>query len=775
MQRLLETGDIHPAVAILLGIGEHDEAIEAYVSQKCYMEALLLTCLILPSNWDRQCFLLRKWGEVAVKTGNPELAVRIFSCTSEQTTEPWASPRAQDAIFKAQSDAAQGSESPSSPDNGSRLTTKNAALKLITSFPEKGAALLPTTQASRNTPVNGLDSTVTPIADSALSLEGQSAWYRQTRKDRDPASAISNRTATPGSYNRRRESSTRSGHSRTSRTTPQTASKEFPPPLLQEGGRRPMSIVKEGEASTSSPASQRPETRVKETEYAPSPIADAISRLRKDSRARNGSRDRMPEGLHLDVIDTAFLDSALSPAFPTQSTDQSGTSFNSSNTGFSGTSSPPLTAGSGRGRALEHYLNQLEQAGVTRQRAASRARAESRNRVRSAARSKSRGADRRDTSESRGRKADMIYVGQPKRSPTSPMAMSPDEVIAAQSESNSRTAVKVDSPVEENTAAMARSRKQSLAATASETVDTVADNVLDCEREVILSKTSLSPTDGTNLDMMSHYQDVAFSGRPQHQLRRSASVSYPTAAPLTQRIDIHIDEKPLPESPDFDNLSPTSMSRKELAARELERRRQSLARRPSAPNIPLPGDAVSRRPQMGPRSRTELGDSPVSHIPLYLHQDPISRSQSVDQTALERKQVVQNTSFPGKVVMGLPANPRAMLHARSMSFNTRGEGSNSLPPALPQEDDKDGCSSSGSMLSPLLPSTAYVQPPRLDRSASVPIDYMPSPQEISAPMGVGDSPTRRIAHSRSKSHMGPSASALTTNRHSQYRRDYSRV
>jgi hypothetical protein len=102
VQRLLEKGDIHPAVAILLGLGEQNDAIEVYVSQKHYMEAVLLTCLMFPTDWQRQSFLVRKWGEAAVAKGKAELAVRCFSCMGLETTEPWFSPRAQDAVFSAQ-------------------------------------------------------------------------------------------------------------------------------------------------------------------------------------------------------------------------------------------------------------------------------------------------------------------------------------------------------------------------------------------------------------------------------------------------------------------------------------------------------------------------------------------------------------------------------------------------------------------------------------------------------------------------------------------------
>src|SRR6266700_6748557 len=79
VQRLLEKGDVHPAVAILLGLGEQNDAIEVYVSRKYFMEAILLTCLVYPTDWQRQSYLVRKWGEVAVSHGKPELAVRCFS------------------------------------------------------------------------------------------------------------------------------------------------------------------------------------------------------------------------------------------------------------------------------------------------------------------------------------------------------------------------------------------------------------------------------------------------------------------------------------------------------------------------------------------------------------------------------------------------------------------------------------------------------------------------------------------------------------------------
>ena len=76
----------------------------------------------------------------------------------------------------------------------------------------------------------------------------------------------------------------------------------------------------------------------------------------------------------------------------------------------------------------------------------------------------------------------------------------------------------------------------------------------------------------------------------------------------------------------------SAFGRKEIAAIELEKRRLSLARRPSAPAIPLPADLPSStyRPALGQRSHTDLGDSPTSALSF------LSRSQTVDPEAMSR-------------------------------------------------------------------------------------------------------------------------------------------
>ncbi|GAB7355949.1 hypothetical protein MBLNU459_g6583t1 [Dothideomycetes sp. NU459] len=223
VQRLLEKGDIHPAVAILLGLGEHNDAVEVYVSRAYYTEAVLLTCLIFPADWQRQSYLVRKMGELAM------------------TSEPWFSPRAQDAVFTAQKEQFLGPAlaspplSPPSATGSSRMAFKNPPLKLITTFGDKGVPVLPS--RGQATPMSNTLG-VTPIAESALTPGGAASWLNNThRKDRDPSSA---RTATPGAYNRKRFP-TRSESAHTRDETPQTASRDFALPSKRLDNMPPLS------------------------------------------------------------------------------------------------------------------------------------------------------------------------------------------------------------------------------------------------------------------------------------------------------------------------------------------------------------------------------------------------------------------------------------------------------------------------------------------------------------------------------------------------------
>ena len=75
-QRLLESGDVHAAATIMIGMGDCNDAIEIYASHHKYMEALIVAALFFPSVWERQSHLIKKWGEWAIKNGRRELAIR---------------------------------------------------------------------------------------------------------------------------------------------------------------------------------------------------------------------------------------------------------------------------------------------------------------------------------------------------------------------------------------------------------------------------------------------------------------------------------------------------------------------------------------------------------------------------------------------------------------------------------------------------------------------------------------------------------------------------
>lgn len=78
VQRLLESGDIHAAATIMIGMGDQNDAIEIYVSHKRFMEALILLCLFYPNVWERQSQIIKKWGEFAVLHGQQQLAIRWY-------------------------------------------------------------------------------------------------------------------------------------------------------------------------------------------------------------------------------------------------------------------------------------------------------------------------------------------------------------------------------------------------------------------------------------------------------------------------------------------------------------------------------------------------------------------------------------------------------------------------------------------------------------------------------------------------------------------------
>lgn len=676
VQRLLEKGDIHPAVAVLLGFGEHDDAIEVYVSRGFYMEAILLTCLTMPSDWQRQSYLVRKWGETSVMQGQPELAVRCFSCTSLETSDPWSSPRSQGATFSSPKEQGIG-PSPLSPPlspqfavGTNRKLTRNASLKLITTFGDKGNPLvLPS--VDQRTPMAGmLGVGVTPIAESAISPGGAAPWLRTgSRFDRDPSSA---RTATPGGYARRQLPS-RSGTSRTRDTsqTPLTARREISGPThIAESletksfghNRKSSSIGSKEKVQNLEQASQQPF----QINRLPSPSSDVFARLKSETRTRNGSRERGNSDLHVQVFDTTYL--------PTQPSQVS--------TAISAHLDPFTDLRQRQDEASDH------------------------------------------NSDYRGRPVKR-YIGAPKISPSSPIPMSPDEVQASRAMTAATTTdesyYRQSAPQRKNSNAGRSSRANSQAPT----------------RQRDPSRVDQRPAVST--------RDRSESRpRPQISGRRAASVKGDIeyriqADPVSEHHRESLDE----DSSASENLSEgfvrrrdlQNLTKKQLAARELEERRASLARRPSVPVIPLPSDvsAPPKRPLMAPRHHTELGDTPSSFVPPYSG-GQITRSHTADPESKGRFPNTKNTGTSTPTVpIGLPATPRAMRHPRYMSADpNEHEAVPSVPqipetppqltPATFQQESPSSKVAEDDQVAPLLPSTVFGQPAAMSppRSSSAP-------------------------------------------------------
>ena len=748
VQRLLEKGDVHPAVAILLGLGEHNDAIEIYVSQRYWVDAVLLTCLTCPSDWGRASYLIRKWGENAVQHGQAELAVRCFSCTSIETSEPWFSPRAQDAVYAAQQERltqppsagpmSSSSVSPPSRSASGRLTAKNASLKLITTFGDKGAAVV----GDATTPMNALG--VTPIQQSAMPLSpgGVDPWTQtRTRNMRDPSSA---RTATPGGFSRRKRLPSRNDIERVQYetsdiSTPITAARDFATANQFATSRRTSSVGSTQEPATAlkdSAYSDRlaPDTALRGEIHLPSPAQGVFTRLKDETQARNSSLERKPEGLAVHVMETRYLDTPSQAAAMRDSD----------------ALSPVLTDGSSKsakGRAIDDYISSVEEA---RERAREK-RTRSKGRGKSRPRDESLGARAtnrpRELSETRG-PHDTRYIKPAKRSPSSPIPMSPEEIAQATQASKAEPATtddesfyKLASPVDSHKSTRSHKsesrserrrpsiaaasdtgpppapspapppppRARSRAASRQKSPDGLrprADSGRGRSEQRTIGSTARSPSSpfpmSSEAEAPSLLDDTNSDGRrvrlrtgsraegeqrdrrdeSRSRRERSSSRKPPQASEVSSMPASHIsrisgmDSSTVSSASENRVLGSRGLSRKELAAKELEERRLSLARRPSAPSIPLPGDMRNHgqtgRPSLGQRSHTELGNSPTSYQP------PMSRAQTVDPDQMSRYGRVTGVSTPSAPI-GLPATPRAMRHPRYMGTDTDGEGTPPVP------------------------------------------------------------------------------------------------
>ncbi|KAI9803445.1 MAG: hypothetical protein M1833_000964 [Piccolia ochrophora] len=848
-QRSLEKGDINSAATILLGLGNENDAVEVYVSHRRYMEAVLLTCLVFPNDWQRQSELVRTWGEYAVKHSEQHLAIRCFSCTGVETSTVLTSPRATEAVNVAQHQSIPNILSPplSPPsEKPGRMTTKNSALKLITSFGDKNTAMAASKSKffgvgdDDRTPMNAAG--ITPIAESAISPGGDNPLLRPSlRHMKAPDSAT--RTATPGGFARNRLPSI--GETPTD-VTPQTAFKKLrglPTPVDSSSDKEKSELSRPFPHSrhssrgsvdappTLSSAKYEPLNRTQSpmsqvsNKSLPSPAQNAFTVLKQESRTRNGSRDRKPDGLQIQwpPMEAIITGDYMSPGseISDRTDDRSRTSKSKSRSRVRGhgridVATPPLTAASLRsnttaesinsnrsplqsGRSIDKFISSLDEANFharqTRDHSRRRKEGEGRSRqgsVDNGRRSRSHGRvartlDVRDHSEGRGR-SNQRYIKPAKRSPSSPVPMSPEDLNYHKPESyDDERFYNVSSPVTDQ-----KKRERSRLRTASskhraESIESRSTRRRSPDRHLgsrANSKAGLKTSSRGPSRRQSPDGKLLPNERGRSQLRAEGSVTRSPSSPLPMspqaklyRAD-RVDETLGDTDPDRKRLrsrqrstsrrpqergltarrdaSPDPKSRrererstsrrpyersasarpeqrersrarepvikigehartksitKELAAQELEDRRQSLAMRASEQSIPLPG-------------ASSIGRSPINE-----EASPWAESLPTWRSPSERPELIQRSKTTGPESSSMsahPSTPRAMRHPKYSDGSKEIPAVPEIPDNLPSLNQEINGGHAAEQFGQL-PTSVYTPHHRLPpRSMSVPIPEEPS-------------------------------------------------
>ncbi|EAQ86613.1 hypothetical protein CHGG_07866 [Chaetomium globosum CBS 148.51] len=698
VQRLLESGDVHAAATIMVGMGDHNDAVEIYVSHKKYMEALVLTCLFFPAAWERQEQIVKKWGEWAVQHGQQQLAIRCFACTGRESTEPWSSPSAQQLTFPSITQTVPELLSPplSPPvmNHGpQRSIAKNSALKLITSFDPHAKNRLLANVDDGKTPIAAA---ATPMLETALSPGGA-----------DPATAIlrGNRSQfnTPASarpvhgFGRQRlpsigeapDSAQRDLLTAIARPEGDPYANAFQSTEVHDTAVRKLELTR---PNTASPRLMKENVK---GHPPPSPSPAAVAALMEGGRyRRNGSRSRIPEGLDLSL--PSFKDSLPEDLTSPEPSANSSVRYHwpsrrrgpgSVASSVSVASAASSVARSQRGyhnsqsKGLDNYVHSLDAAPTKKQ-----IRESSRDGRNERATSRSR-KDNRGKSQDRGRASSRSYTPKGgKRSPKSPVPMSPEDLInlATPKEdfdqmshnggkgrlidisndemelpSQPSTVKKVGYANRDGSRVRGSSRTASRNGRSSSRARSPDKRhvppALDLRGRSVSrgppSNRSPSSPQPMSANLQQHYygeksdlrRNTSHAGT-ETSSRRKIAAPLKTPAPMQLVADNN--------SGDLRVIKDERQLKKEAAARELEARRKSLATRPSAPPIMHPDEITPAPLASALPSLMELPST--TYVPPKKEDLPF-RSASVDPSAGRSMYATRN-----RPAIGLPATPRAM-------------------------------------------------------------------------------------------------------------------
>jgi len=768
VEKMLTKGEIHMAAVALLALGDKNDAIEVYVSNNCYLEAILLTCLLMPHDWQRQSHLVRKWGEHVVENSQQHLAIRCFSCTGGDLPDTWMSPTAQmysrmttptSTMLVQQQLPTQmhlpmaqhapqqlpqqqyqppaiqtyttamnpnvsrlrggrGFDAPTpvalmapptpfrtAAAKGTRITPLTGGLKLITSFaPKPNQFKFPGLRTDDMTPTAA--NNVTPIAESAIDRSALSPGGLGSYRLNNIASLNSAISAGGGMSRARLPSIGEAPHENGTPTFPPrgvTAPRAPPTPAdsgsdkekEKRAAAKAESEKQEGRKERAEPAltlltaakydpSSTPVQKygaVLEPQTALRPSSssswhNSLGRLQEESNAppgRGGSRGKKPEGLSLQLLQANGLQNPEDPISRPGTVESTTTNFTMSPA--EAPSSYRVKSPSVSGKSIDQYISSLEQAQYY-------GRTKSSNSLRS---NKEEKPERKRSKHRKPRRSEDVNdrpdLPTGKRSPSSPIPMSPEEInafsVSAESFDsvyNSQDVSNSDLPLpssrhhrresgstqgtgrvrhrsrssqpkmkrrnsargsrkqspgpdteagrrgrskSRNEASGARSPSSPLPMVPTDedlvggsNMDPGAFRFVTQNRSRIQRSTSRRPERGTSArrDMSPDRR----RGRPRSPSRQrdqeqtlsrktSVSMKHGRRKKRDQSEDVHRDEKlvlnsieqldALADSIRYNSLSNPRLGNrsKDVAQAELEARRASLARRPSAPTIPVPG------------------------------------------------------------------------------------------------------------------------------------------------------------------------------------------
>ncbi|KAL4977205.1 hypothetical protein BDW66DRAFT_150304 [Aspergillus desertorum] len=766
VQKLLELGDVHTAATVLIGLGDRDDAIEVYVSQNYYMEAILMTCLVMPTDWQRQSYLVRRWGEHVVAHSQQQLAIRCFMCTGVEPSDPWASPAVHQAHFR---ETISGRSPLGSPEPayqkqasllhptsaaGNRQSLKAPSLKLITTFDGQlnQRFRLPGLKSDDRTPTNAPG--ITPIADSAAGSSALSPGGFGSYKLNNIQSlnnAMNSRSGTPGFPKQRLPSigetpvdvhpptflfkdrklvdyGSTSENDDTSQSQPQEQEDDL--------GLLPSARYDPGEAFKPSPqtAVQATADKFAAIKGLPSPTPGIFEALRERSDSRLSTRDRKPDGLHLNFLPAESSHDELQSSSMAANFRSPPSTANS----FSTTKSPSVS-----GRSIDQYINSLDEASYHSRKTSGHRRGRRNTEdstTLSTRKTKSRAASN-DTTRGRNEKR---YVQPAKRSPSSPVSMSPEELAqyAVKQTSKARSTSRVRKPRSRNSSERRQNRSSSRHKAGRGDATEQSTRGRSADRPGLRNISPPSPVPMTNPEDALRFVAGDRERRTRHRSRsrrpsasrrepsvdghtrpssraRQESDSKNTGDELNPVVNDPAENKADAEVKMPVNVSPAAaeLRRKELAAAELEARRLSLARNPSAPNIPFPGEIQYTRGVL---------ESPPFSVQSFTPRTP-GRTMLPPKTSPDYPSSSESNSSRSGGPVGLPATPRAMRHPKYSG----GSESEPMPPPPPPPPSAPPQTDTA----PLLLSDARYQgeAERIPRSMSVPVPEVQSP---SRPAGM---------------------------------------